>query len=400
MPTNQSKIDHLISKLCPNGVEFKTLGEVGSFTRGKRFVKDNIISCGVPCIHYGELYTHYKIWAKETTSFLESSIASKLRSAHYGDVILVAAGETIEDIGNAVAWLGESDVIIHDACFAYSHKQNPKYISYFFRTDSFRSQIKKYISSGKISAIKANGLEKAIIPLPPLEIQNAIVNILDKFTELETELETELDARKKQYQWYKNNLLEISGVEFESVGKVLNRTKGTQITASQMNELNKKDGPIKIIAGGKTVAYVDYGDIPDKDVLNNKSIVVKSRGVIEFEYIDQPFSHKNEFWSYNSSDPNINIKYVFYYLKNQEKYFQKLASKMQMPQISLPDIEKYKIPTPPLSEQEKIVSILDKFDALVNDISIGLPAEIKARRQQYEYYRNKLLTFKEYDPKQ
>ena len=98
-------------------------------------------------------------------------------------------------------------------------------------------------------------------------------------------------------------------------------------------------------------------------------------------------------WSYYSENENINIKYVYYFLKQQEPYFQKLGSKMQMPQIALPDTEKFKIPLPSLSEQQRIASILDKFDTLVNSISEGLPREIELRKKQYEYYREQLLSF-------
>lgn len=187
------------------------LGEIGHFTRGKRFVKNDILEEGFPCIHYGEMYTHYNVWTEKTKSFISPDLASRLRTAHYGDVILVAAGETIEDIGNAVAWLGNSDVIIHDACFAFSHKLNPKFVSYFFRTNNFRSQIKRYVSSGKVSAINDRGLAKAIIPIPSDKEQERIVSILDKFDALVNDisigLPAELEARRKQYEYYRNKLL-------------------------------------------------------------------------------------------------------------------------------------------------------------------------------------------------
>jgi type I restriction enzyme S subunit len=197
-------------------VEWKTLGEVGGFTRGKRFVKDDIVSEGVPCIHYGELYTHYKIWAKEAKSYLKPDLAAKLRVAHPGDVVIVSAGETIEDIGNGVAWLGDSDVVIHDACFSYSHKMNPKYVSYYLQTNLFRSQIKSFISSGKISSINALGLSKAKIPIPPIEEQERIAGILDKFdalvNDLSVGLPAEIAARRKQYEYYREKLLNFKSL--------------------------------------------------------------------------------------------------------------------------------------------------------------------------------------------
>jgi type I restriction enzyme S subunit len=192
-------------------VEWKTLGEVGEFVRGRRFVKNDIMTEGVSCIHYGEMYTYYHIWAKKTKSFLNPTLAAKLRVARPGDVIIVAAGETVEDLGQGVAWLGESDVVIHDACFTFSHKQNPKYVSHLLQTDLFRSQIKKYVSSGKISSINASGLSKALIPIPPLSEQERIVSILDKFDALVNDimvgLPAEIDARRKQYEYYRGKLL-------------------------------------------------------------------------------------------------------------------------------------------------------------------------------------------------
>jgi type I restriction enzyme S subunit len=191
-------------------VEWKTLGEVGKFIRGKRFVKNDIVSEGIPCIHYGEMYTYYKTWTKKTKSFLEPEKAEKLRFAKPGDVIIVTAGETIEDIGNAVAWLGETNVVIHDACFAYSHNFNPKFVSYYFQTDLFRSQIRKHISSSKISAILESGLSQATIPIPPLIEQERIVGILDKFEALVSgELPAEIAARRKQYEYYREKLLKF-----------------------------------------------------------------------------------------------------------------------------------------------------------------------------------------------
>jgi len=197
-------------------VEWKTLGELGEFTRGKRFVKTDMVSEGVPCIHYGEMYTHYKIWAKEAKSFLKPELAAKLRVAKKGDVVIVAAGETIEDIGLGVAWLGDDDIVIHDACFSFSHNMHPNYVSHFTQTDIFHSQIKRYISSGKISAINAAGLSKAKIPVLSMEEQKRIASILDKFHVLINDnsvgIPAEIEARRKQYEYYRKSLLTFKDV--------------------------------------------------------------------------------------------------------------------------------------------------------------------------------------------
>ncbi|MCQ6957621.1 restriction endonuclease subunit S [Mucilaginibacter aquariorum] len=186
---------------------------IGKFQRGKRFVKDDIIPEGVPCIHYGEMYTHYGTWANKSKSFLSEKLVEdkKLRIAENGDVVIVGAGETIEDLGKGTAWLGEKGVVIHDACFSYRSTLNPKYVAYFTRTKQYHNQIKKHISSGKISAIHANGLSKVLIPVPSPKEQERIVNILDKFDVLTTSisegLPNEINLRKKQYEYYRDLLL-------------------------------------------------------------------------------------------------------------------------------------------------------------------------------------------------
>lgn len=198
------------------------MSELGIFQRGKRFVKDDMISEGVPCIHYGEMYTYYGTWAKESKSFLSEELVERknLRIAENGDVVIVAAGETIEDIGLGTAWLGDEGVVIHDACFSYRSTLNPKFVAYFTRTKQFHDQIKKHISSGKISAINARGLEKVLIPVPTPEEQERIVTILDKFDVLTSSisegLPKEIELRKKQYEYYRDLLLTFPMNNIES----------------------------------------------------------------------------------------------------------------------------------------------------------------------------------------
>ena len=193
----------------------------------------------------------------------------------------------------------------------------------------------------------------------------------------------------KNNRTFLEKLLDGAEVEWKPLKDILIRTKGTKITAAEMKVLHKNNAPLKIFAGGKTFALVNFEDIPEQDINKNPSIIVKSRGIIEFEYYDKPFSHKNEMWSYYSNDKNINIKYIYYFLKNQEPYFQNLGSKMQMPQIATPDTDKYLIPIPPLSVQTEIVRILDALTALTSELT----SELILRQKQYEYYREKLLSF-------
>lgn len=198
-----------------NIIQHLPLGDekVGEFQRGKRFVKTDLISEGVSAIHYGEMYTHYGPWASEAISFVSEKMVKdkNLRVATKGDVVIVAAGETIEDIGKGTAWMGEDGVVIHDACFTYKTVLNPKFVAYFTRTKQFHNQIKKHISSGKISAINSKGIGKALIPVPPVKEQERIVSILDKFDTLSNSiseaLPKEIELRKKQYEYYRQLLL-------------------------------------------------------------------------------------------------------------------------------------------------------------------------------------------------
>lgn len=201
--------------LDKNKVQYLPMDDesIGVFQRGKRFVKTDLISEGVPTIHYGEMYTHYGTWADKTISFVSEKLVKdkNLRVAEKGDVVIVAAGETIEDIGLGTAWLGDEGVVVHDACFSYKTTLNPKFVAYFTRTKQFHDQIKKHISSGKISAINSRGLGKAIIPVPSKEEQERVVTILDKFDILTNSisegLPKEIELRKKQYEYYRDLLL-------------------------------------------------------------------------------------------------------------------------------------------------------------------------------------------------
>ncbi len=189
---------------------------------------------------------------------------------------------------------------------------------------------------------------------------------------------------------FMEKLLHGVEVEWKALGTVLVRTKGTKITAGQMKEIHKDAAPVKIFAGGKTVAFVDFGDIPAKDVNREPSIIVKSRGVIEFEYYDKSFSHKNEMWSYYSNNDLINIKYIYHFLKLNEHYFQNIGSKMQMPQIATPDTDKFPVPIPCPENQKKSVNIQAEIVRILDAFT-----ELTARKKQYNYYRDQLLSFEE-----
>ena len=154
---------------------------------------------------------------KNVKSHIREELRSKMRYAHKGDVIIVGAGENNIDIGVGVAWEGEEDVAVHDACYTLVHEQNSKYIAYYLRSDMYHSQIKKYVSSGKICSISASGLGKAKIPIPSLEEQQRIVEILERFdvlcNNISSGIPAEIEARKKQYEYYRDKLLSFKELE-------------------------------------------------------------------------------------------------------------------------------------------------------------------------------------------
>ena len=181
-------------------------------------------------------------------------------------------------------------------------------------------------------------------------------------------------------------------VEFRALGEVCKRQKGSNITASKMKEIDKPNAPICIFAGGKTIAYADYSDIDKNSIITKPSIIVKSRGIIDFEFYNKPFTHKNELWSYSLNSNEINLKFIYYYLKNNVDYFIKKSKRGAMPQIATPDTDNFKIPVPPMVVQERIVEVLDSFSSLVRSLVRSLVLEKTAREKQYKYYLNHLIT--------
>ncbi|MWN06412.1 restriction endonuclease subunit S [Gilliamella sp. Pas-s95] len=364
-------------------IEWKTLGEVAELRRGRVISKEDLAkNIGYYPVYSSQTAKNGEIGKINTFDFDGEFVNWTTDGANAGTVFYRKGKFSITNVSGLIKLNNSS-------------KLNYKFLFYWLSIEA-----KKHVYSGMGNPkLMSNQVEKIRIPIPPTFVQTEIVRILDTFTtltaELTAELKAELTARQKQYNYYRDKLLTFKDdeVEWKALGEILHRTKGTKITASKMKEIHKNNAPLKIFAGGKTFALVNFDDIPEKDINREPSIIVKSRGIIEFEYYDKPFSHKNEMWSYHSKDGSINIKYVYYFLKTKELHFQNIGSKMQMPQIATPDTDKFIIPIPSLSIQNRIVQILDKFDALTNSITEGLPREIALRQKQYEYYRNLLLDF-------
>ena len=192
-------------------VTWMKMSEIGSFIRGKRFVRTDIVNDGVPCIHYGDMYTYYGLYATQSKGWLRNELASKMRYAQKNDVVIVAAGENKEDIGIGLAWLGDEPAAVHDACFIFRSNLYPQYVSHYLRSNYYHRQIVKYVSEGKICSLSAKGLGNAIIPIPTYEEQVRIATLLNNFEALVSDLSqglpAEITAVQEQYEYYRNKLL-------------------------------------------------------------------------------------------------------------------------------------------------------------------------------------------------
>jgi len=204
-------LQRLLDKYAVKKVEWKELGEVGEFERGTSFQKSDFTLSGIGCIHYGQIHTHYKIWATETISFLNIGFKKHLKKAQKGDLVIATTSEDDANVAKSLTWLGDDDIVISsDACI-FRHTLNPKFVSYFFTTYFFLKQKQKHITGVKVRRISIDQLKKLLIPIPPLEIQQEIVKILDKFEELTSSLSSGLPAeirlRQQQYEYYREKLL-------------------------------------------------------------------------------------------------------------------------------------------------------------------------------------------------
>ncbi|WP_218511646.1 restriction endonuclease subunit S [Variovorax sp. dw_308] len=199
-------------------VEWKALGEIGKFIRGRRFTKADFVDDGISAIHYGEIYTRYRVWTDHAVSKVRSDMESSLRYAKPNDVVITGVGETVEDVGKAVAWIGDGEVAFHDDSYAFRHSMNPRYISYAMQTAAFIDEKAKHVSRGKVNRLLVDGLAKVRIPIPypndvgkSLAEQERVVTILDKFDALTQsiteDLPREIELRQKQYEHYRDLLL-------------------------------------------------------------------------------------------------------------------------------------------------------------------------------------------------
>ena len=405
-----SRLDEVIAELCPDGVEYKTLGEIATITRGGNFQKKDFSIEGVPCIHYGQIYTKYGLFANSTFTFISEECARKQKFAGKNDVVMAVTSENIEDVCKCLAWLGDEKVAISGHSAIISHNQNPKYLVYYFHSKMFFTQKRKLAHGTKVIEVTPDTLKSVKLPVPPLEVQCEIVRILDSFTLLTAELTAELTARKKQYEFYRDKLLSHDGnYPMKSLAD-LGKWSGGK-TPSMSEKSFWEQGTIPWISSKdmKSSTLVDTQDhITEKAVkeasmtvypANSIAIVTRS-GILKHTF---PVSYVPFETTINQDikmlivNKDVLPRYAFHVIQGKGNDI--LAkTKKQGGTVDSLDFQKvlaYKVLVPSKDIQSKLVEVLDNFEAICNDLNIGLPAEIEARQKQYEYYRELLLTFAE-----
>lgn len=397
-----SNLEELIEKLCPDGVEYKSLGDVATISRGGNFQKKDFTEQGKPCIHYGQIYTRYGLFTDKTLTFINDECFAKQKYAEPNDIIMAVTSENIEDICKCVAWLGTEKVAVSGHSAIIHHSLNPKYLAYFFHSQHFFNQKRRLAHGTKVMEVTPDTLKSIQLPVPPLEVQREIVRILDNFTFLTTELA----ARQKQYEYYRDllltfkpnestilnertNELELSGaIRWMKLGDTCVLKAGKAISATEISQ-NVNDDYIYPCYGGNGLrGYVkNYNQDGEHPIVGRQGALCGN-----VCYACNKF-YATEHAVVVSPSALYNEKFLYYLLDFARLEQYKTAG--AQPGLSVARLEKVVLPVPPLEVQKRIVDILDRFDALCNDISDGLPAEIEARQKQYEYYRDKLLTFKE-----
>ena len=399
-----SRIDDLIAEYCPDGVKHQTLGEIGEFIRGNGIQKRDFRDSGFGCIHYGQIYTYYGLFADHTKSFIDPNLAEKRKKAYKGDLVIATTSENEEDVCKACAWLGEEPIAISGDAYIFRHHQNPKYISYCFQSELFQSQKKKYITGTKVLRVNGDAMAKIHVPVPPLPVQEEIVRILDSFSSLEAELEAELEARRKQYAYYRNELLTFERVVTVCIRDICIRICSGGTPSSKRHDYYDGNVPwLRTQDIDFNVINQTSATISDEGLRNSAAQWIPANCVIVAMYgataakvavNSIPLTTNQACCNLQIDETKADVRYVFHWLSNEYEHLKALGEGSQS-NINAKKVKSYPISLPPLEEQRRIVSILDRFDKLTNDLSSGLPAEIEARRKQYEYYRDRLLSFDE-----
>ena len=306
---------------------------------------------------------------------------------HDGVYILIAEDGTASVEQYSIQWAeGKFWANNHVHVIKGTEKINNRFLYYFLKTVNYTPFLK---GGGRAKLTKAK-LQEIPFAVPPLRVQARIVEILDKFTQLEAELEkelaAELEARKKQYVYYRDQLLNFSqypplsvNIEWKTLGEVCKIKNGKDYK-------HLSHGDIPVYGSGGIMKYVDEA------TYNQPSVLIPRKGSLNnLFYVDTPFWNVDTIYYTEINTNHILPKFLYHYLATRELEKMNLAG--GVPSLTQTTLKTIPIPIPPLSEQRRIVDILDRFDTLTNSISEGLPKEIALRRKQYEYYRDALLNF-------
>lgn len=427
-----SLLEELLKKYCPDGVEYKTFSDTASYIRGVTYSKSKEVNNDNEKEYWEILRANNIDLYSNTLNFNDIKKISKdvkinkNQFLYANDIIICAGSGSKEHIGK-VAFI-DNDIPYSFGGFMGVIRANedillPRYLFHVLTSTIFKKHLNFNINSTTINNLSSQIMNILKIPLPPIEVQKEIVRILDEFTlnttELQELLHKEYISRKKQYEYYRDKLLTFGDdVELQNFGDVCNIVTD-YVAAGSFKDIAKNVEYIRSPDYAQLVRTTDIkNNFKNNDFvyINKKAFDYLYRVNLDKECIILPnigincgevYYIKPELLPYknNALAPNAilvrsdktNNQFLSYLFKVNffQKQLRKIISTAGQPKFNKTELKKIKIPVPPLEEQERIVKILDCFDALCNDISSGLPAEIEMRKKQYEYYRDKLLTFKE-----
>lgn len=400
-----SRLQKLINQLCPNGVEYRSLGELAiDIYRGSGIKRNEVTDIGTPCVRYGEIYTTYGIWFEECVSHtIEENIVNRKYFEH-GDILFAITGESVEEIAKSCAYIGNEKCLAGGDIVVLKHNQDAKYLSYALSTTEAQKQKSRGKVKSKVVHSSVPAIKEIVVPIPPLEVQREIVCILDNLAELTMQftakLTEELVARKKQYEFYRGKLLtfnfEIHQYQLKELVDFRNG-KGHEKDIAQGGKYVVVNSKF-ISTNGKVRKYTNQQICPlyIDDILMVMSDLPNGRALAKCYLVeeDDKYTLNQRIGAFHIKSDVVNAKFLLYVLNRNQKLLD-FDNGIDQTNLKKEDILNILIPVPPLDIQNRMVHVLDNFDAICTELNISLSIEIEVRQKQYEYYRDLLLTFVE-----